>query len=132
MRGSDLRFTPEVYDERRAHFARRLESIVTYATAGDKCRSRVLLEYFGQKNAPSCNRCDVCVAARANTSDVQTSAQQNVNIPAVENLLADGELHPVEEFGKLNLSRSNLESLLRHLCNEEKIEIIDNKVRLKK
>ncbi len=130
--GSDLRFTPEVYDERRAHFARRLESIVTYATAGDKCRSRVLLEYFGQKNAPSCNRCDVCVAARANTSDVQTSAQQKVNIPAVENLLADGELHPVEELGKLNLSRSNLESLLRHLCNEEKIEIIDNKVRLKK
>lgn len=125
--GSELRFSPEVYDERRTVFAQRLNSIITYATSGDKCRSRLLLEYFGQKNVPECGRCDVCVANRA--TSVSTAAGDG-GCAALIALLSDRALHPLEDFDKLALSRDRLAALLRTLCDEEKIELIGNKVRL--
>lgn len=127
--GSELRFLPEVYDERRALFAQRLSSIVNYVATADKCRSSLLLEYFGEKDTAPCGRCDVCVAARRSTVSDESHAS---GIAAVEALLADGKLHPLEEFDKLSLSRSALSKLLRHLCDEEKIIVESGGVRVKR
>lgn len=126
--GSELRFLPEVYDERRALFAQRLSSIVNYVATADKCRSSLLLEYFGEKDAAPCGRCDVCVAARRSTVSDESHAS---GIAAVEALLADAKLHPLEEFDKLSLSRPALSKLLRHLCDEEKIIVESGGVRVK-
>lgn len=126
--GSELRFLPEVYDERRALFAQRLSSIVNYVATADKCRSSLLLEYFGEKDTAPCGRCDVCVAARRSTVSDESHAS---GIAAVEALLADGKLHPFEEFDKLSLSRPALSKLLRHLCDEEKIIVESGGVRVK-
>lgn len=127
--GSELRFLPEVYDERRALFAQRLSSIVNYVATADKCRSSLLLEYFGEKDAAPCGRCDVCVAARRSTVSDESHSS---GIAAVEALLADGKLHPLEEFDKLSLSRPALSKLLRHLCDEEKIIVESGGVRVKR
>ncbi|MDO5461142.1 MAG: ATP-dependent DNA helicase RecQ [Bacteroidales bacterium] len=126
--GSELRFLPEVYDERRALFAQRLSSIVNYVATADKCRSSLLLEYFGEKDTAPCGRCDVCVAARRSTVSDESHAS---GIAAVEALLADGKLHPIEEFDKLSLSRPALSKLIRHLCDEEKIIVESGGVRVK-
>lgn len=126
--GSELRFLPEVYDERRALFAQRLSSIVNYVATADKCRSSLLLEYFGEKDTAPCGRCDVCVAARRSTVSDESHAS---GIAAVEALIADGKLHPFEEFDKLSLSRPALSKLLRHLCDEEKIIVESGGVRVK-
>lgn len=126
--GSELRFLPEVYDERRALFAQRLSSIVNYVATADKCRSSLLLEYFGEKDTAPCGRCDVCVAAHRSTVSDESHAS---GIAAVEALLADGKLHPLEEFDKLSLSRPALSKLLRHLCDEEKIIVESGGVRVK-
>ena len=126
--GSELRFLPEVYDERRALFAQRLSSIVNYVATADKCRSSLLLEYFGEKDTAPCGRCDVCVAAHRSTVSDESHAS---GIAAVEALLADGKLHPLEEFDKLSLSRQALSKLLRHLCDEEKIIVESGGVRVK-
>lgn len=126
--GSELRFLPEVYDERRALFAQRLSSIVNYVATADKCRSSLLLEYFGEKDTAPCGCCDVCVAAHRST----VSDESHVSgIAAVEALLADGKIHPFEEFDKLSLSRPALSKLLRHLCDEEKIIVESGGVRVK-
>lgn len=127
--GSELRFLPEVYDERRALFAQRLSSIVNYVATADKCRSSLLLEYFGEKDTAPCGRCDVCVAARRSTVSDESHAS---GIDAVEALLADGKLHPLEEFDKLSLSRPALSKLLRHLCDEEKIIVESGGVKVKR
>ncbi|MGL4520463.1 MAG: RecQ family ATP-dependent DNA helicase [Phocaeicola sp.] len=51
----------EVYEDRKASYEKRIHSMITYATAQDKCRSRMLLYYFGEKNEHNCGQCDYCL-----------------------------------------------------------------------
>jgi ATP-dependent DNA helicase RecQ len=38
-----------------------MEAVLEYITSNDRCRSQMLLKYFGEKNAPRCGRCDICL-----------------------------------------------------------------------
>ncbi len=53
--------SPENYRKRRDAYSTRVNEVTRYAFADDRCRSRVLIEYFGQKNATNCGVCDVCL-----------------------------------------------------------------------
>ena len=119
--GSELRFAREVYDERKAMFADRLNAMIKYAVTDDKCRSSLLLEYFGENRNDGCGRCDVCVKQRpCNNEKLHRSVQDKIF-----NLLGDGEFHNLSDLDKLALPRDVMSGLLRELCDEEKI-IIDN------
>ena len=123
--GSDLRFEREVYDERKAMFGERLNAMIHYAVSDDVCRSTSLISYFGEKRAVPCGRCDVCVAKRA-TAAPSSSARE-----AMLSMLADGVLHDIVEFDTLALPRATMGLLLRELCDEEKITVEGDKVKLK-
>jgi ATP-dependent DNA helicase RecQ len=56
-----IRLPRSVYEDRRERYQSRIASMMTYATNDQLCRSRQLLLYFGQKDAPACGKCDVCV-----------------------------------------------------------------------
>ena len=56
-----LHFSKEVYEDRKESYAKRIESMIEYASAEENCRSRMLLRYFGEKNEHNCGQCDVCV-----------------------------------------------------------------------
>jgi ATP-dependent DNA helicase RecQ len=126
--GSDLRFERAVYDERRAIFGDRLNAVIAYATGREKCRSKVLLEYFGEKDAAPCGCCDVCAEERARTAVEPPQPP----LQGIMQLLADGELHPLAELDNLWLTRENLKTLLRELCDDEKIIIEGDKIKLNK
>lgn len=125
--GSELRFSREVYDERRAVFADRLNSILSYATREDKCRSRLLLEYFGEKKSSECGNCDVCVSSRAGGKKAPVSAPAEWLL----DYLSDRKLHSLDELDAMGLSRKAMTELLRTMCDEEKIEIVDGKIRIR-
>jgi len=40
---------------------RRMEWVIHYATSHHKCRSELLLSYFGEKEVVRCGICDVCI-----------------------------------------------------------------------
>ncbi len=61
-----LQFDEAGYQERQVRARTRVEAAVTYATA-PLCRSRQLLAYFGEQDAPDCQICDVCRASRQRT-----------------------------------------------------------------
>ena len=126
--GSELRFAREVYDERRAAFADRLNAVLGYATRNDKCRSSILLEYFGEKDTAPCNCCDVCTAKRASGKLPDTEHPGKF----IMQLLGDGKPHSLDELDALPLSRLAMKAVLRELCDEEKIKIIAGKIILNK
>ena len=122
--GSELRFAREVYDERKAIFGERLKSVINYAVSDDKCRSRLLLEYFGEKGSDDCRRCDVCVQRRAAGKPPQMPGKEET----VMQLLSDGKPHSLDELAALGLTDNERKALLRALCDEEKIRIVDGKI----
>jgi ATP-dependent DNA helicase RecQ len=126
--GSDLRFEHAVYDERKAVFGDRLNAIIKYATAADKCRSVLLLEYFGEKDGAPCGCCDVCADERARN----LVKEPQIPLQGVLQLLADGAYHSLEELDSLGLTRAAMKLMLRELCDEERITIYGDKIKLKK
>ena len=122
--GSELRFQREVYDERKAIFGERLKSMLNYATSDDKCRSRLLLEYFGEKGSEECRRCDVCVSRRTAGENLPAAS----SVDTIMQLLSDGKLHSPDELSGLGLTEAETKRLLRQLCDEEQIKIIDGKI----
>ena len=57
---SRLKITKENYDFRKKDYLKRVDSVIAYATSTLACRSRLLLNYFGEADAPACGICDVC------------------------------------------------------------------------
>ncbi|MBA7544781.1 Inosine-5'-monophosphate dehydrogenase [subsurface metagenome] len=55
-----LIISKENYKIRKEKFIQRLEKVNEYASRKDICRSRFLLEYFGEKGSPRCGHCDFC------------------------------------------------------------------------
>ena len=56
-----LFLSEEVYNKRKKIALQRLENTINYVEQSFKCRSRVLLEYFGEKQSHRCGKCDVCL-----------------------------------------------------------------------
>ena len=45
-----IHLSREVYEDRKESYIRRIEAMLEYADTDNKCRSRMLLHYFGEKN----------------------------------------------------------------------------------
>lgn len=123
--GSELRFAPEVYDERKKAFEERINSILKYAIGDNECRSVTLLNYFGDRHSTDCGLCDVCLGngkGHANSDNLENDAK------AILASLADGNPHAPQELESVGITRKRLSVALRWLCDEEKIVIVDGKV----
>jgi ATP-dependent DNA helicase RecQ len=55
-----LLISADNYKKRKESYTGRLNAVLNYASKSNKCRSQVLLEYFGEKNSERCGLCDVC------------------------------------------------------------------------
>ena len=60
---SNFYLSPGRYTERKEMFKQRIEAIIGFARNDTVCRSRQLIEYFGQPAGEDCGICDVCIAA---------------------------------------------------------------------
>ncbi len=56
-----LHIGPEVYEERKKRYVERIQAMQAYAAEDQPCRSKRLLQYFGQKRVSNCRQCDVCL-----------------------------------------------------------------------
>lgn len=61
----NLDLQPGKYNFLKDNFIRRTQAMVGYASETDECRSRFLLEYFGQDESADCGQCDVCRSIRS-------------------------------------------------------------------
>lgn len=57
----EVRIDRQHLAERKERFVKRAKAIVKYATSQGKCRSQMLLEYFGEVKEQRCGVCDYCL-----------------------------------------------------------------------
>ncbi|HLN53709.1 MAG TPA: ATP-dependent DNA helicase RecQ [Lentimicrobium sp.] len=62
----NLSISPENYKKRKEAAISRMQSMISYAKNTDRCRSQVLIGYFGQK-VNRCGVCDVCLQTNKET-----------------------------------------------------------------
>ena len=56
-----IKISKENYDDRKRDYLNRIEAMIHYASSGHKCRSQLLLQYFGEMESVRCGKCDVCL-----------------------------------------------------------------------
>ena len=49
------------YKGRKKRMEENISAVISYAESDIRCRSAMLLEYFGEKNATACGQCDYCI-----------------------------------------------------------------------
>ena len=104
-----------VYEERRERLKRRVDSMLAYANDRETCRSRLLLRYFGEEDAPACGQCDVCLSQRKqpNLADAILSALRTRPMDL-------GQL-----CRHLDLERTRVSDTVQRLLDEERIHLHD-------
>ena len=108
-----------IYEERRKQYELRIKAMLQYAETSHRCRSRMLLEYFGEKSAKNCGQCDFCLEEHGET--VTKKGQENAR-QQILSLLADRQRHHITELFRLQLPTDELNAALSYLVEEEKIK----------
>ena len=118
---------PEVYEQRKEQFAQRIASVINYAKNQKVCRSRMLLDYFGESNSEDCGQCDVCLHHR---KDYLAEEQIEKARKSILSLLADGRQHWIHELNKLPLSSDLIDTALQNLVDEEQIQLEGSRIHI--
>ena len=112
-----LIFTKEVYEDRKESFIRRIEAMTEYAESDDKCRSRMLLLYFGEKNEHNCGQCDVCLASHS--SGIRQGVFDEISRVIEETLKEKDMTTSVLMKNLESYDRENVTKVLSYLLAEE-------------
>lgn len=112
---------PIVYSDRKIDFQQRIDQMVHYVTTTDQCRSRMLLEYFGEHNDHDCGQCDVCLS-RKKSPDAQADTL-SAAIQTITAFLQDGREHKLTDLKTLPIQTAILEEALRYMTGEELLDV---------
>ena len=108
----------QVYEDRLEQYRERIHAMLRYAQSTDRCRSRQLLEYFGEQTSHDCGQCDVCLQDRGL---LVTEAGQQQARQQILALLSDGKRHHITELFRLPLPTEELNAAFTSLVQEENI-----------
>lgn len=115
-------FTPEVYEKRKESYEKRIKAMIDYASSTDNCRSRMLLDYFGEKNKHNCMMCDVCLDKH------NTGIKKGEFKEIEENILrvvGDKKIAAASLFDLLEYDKEKIQNVITYLTHEEIIHVKD-------
>ena len=110
-----LAITRDIYEERKESYITRIKAMTEYATAEDKCRSRMLLRYFGEKNEHNCGLCDVCLSKHH--SGMKLGEFQEME-NQIREQLETSPLSAATLLNRINGEREKAERVLSYLVSE--------------
>ena len=107
-----------VYEERRAQYIKRIQAMLDYANNDHVCRSRQLLDYFGEECWQDCRQCDVCVTHQGN---MLNEGRTRLYRQQIKDMLGDRKRHHIAELHTLNIPTECLNEALEELISEKEI-----------
>ena len=125
---SNLYISQKRYDERKGMFQKRIESIISYVKETEKCRSRMLIDYFGQPADNDCGICDVCLKNKnlKGGNDRRKEVQQHI-LDIISNAEGEVELRTIET---LAADQSNFYlSVLREMIDDGSVILTGNTIK---
>jgi ATP-dependent DNA helicase RecQ len=111
-----LQLKPAVYEERKERYEQRIKAMSEYVTSETKCRSRMLLYYFGEKDENNCGQCDVCLSKKAGNR-LSDSRFDSIRKEVLQ-ILQDQSMTPAEIAAKLDFDNEQLGRTLHFLLDE--------------
>lgn len=107
-----------VYEERRTQYIKRIQAMLDYANNDHVCRSRQLLDYFGEECWKDCRQCDVCVTHQGN---MLNEGRTRLYRQQIKDMLGDRKKHHIAELHTLNIPTECLNEALEELISEKEI-----------
>lgn len=107
-----------VYEERRTQYIKRIQAMLDYANNDHVCRSRQLLDYFGEECWQDCRQCDVCVTHQGN---MPNEGRTRLYRQQIKDMLGDRKRHHIAELHTLNIPTECLNEALEELICEKEI-----------
>lgn len=127
----NIHISKEIFQIRKEKAKERMSWILNYAENKTKCRSQVLLSYFGETDAYRCGICDICLER----NKLELSNLEFENIAEQAKALLAKEQLTLEELvqGIKNIPEDKTLKVLRWLIDNEKlVSPDDNKYYWKK
>jgi ATP-dependent DNA helicase RecQ len=124
-----VRIPAFAYKERKERDEMRVNKVLEYINETHHCRTRLLLRYFGEKDAQDCKTCDICLKK---TQSGLKQWEYNAVCEALENLLAGGAENIRILAEKLPLDMDKNITALRFLIeHDERFRMEDNRLMLR-
>lgn len=121
-----LAISVKEYNHRKGVAADRLSGVLEYISTTTRCRSQILLEYFGEKNSRRCGKCDVCL--KRNIIELSQLEFDSV-LEQIKPLMKD---HPctIEELVKKikNMNEDKVIKVIQWLLDNDKVKYENNMV----
>jgi len=116
---SFIKLNKEVYQARKEKLESKIQSVIDYAESENICRSKFLLEYFGQKYAPDCGMCDICKSKE----EKELSEEEIKEIYyAILNLIENDYLCIDELVDRLEYKDDKILEVIQHLKDNEEVD----------
>lgn len=106
----------EVYEDRKESYVQRINAMIEYAESENRCRSRMLLRYFGEKNEHNCGQCDVCL--QQHQSGLKSGEFESIS-QQLQALLKENPLSLQEIKDKMQVPENHLMKVVSYLVSEE-------------
>ena len=126
-----IHISPEVYEHRKARYETRINAMLDYVTNNTVCRSRMLLDYFGERNEHNCGQCDTCISLRSK-SKVSEQPDRETLCTKVCGILSRESLTPAGLLKQLPMDKELLTEILHRLSDEGKIIAVDGILQIRK
>ena len=126
-----IHISPGVYEHRKARYETRINAMLDYVTNDTVCRSRMLLDYFGERNEHNCGQCDTCISLRSKSKASEQPDRETL-CAKVCGILSRESLTPAGLLKQLPMDKELLTEILHRLSDEGKIIAVDGILQIRK
>ena len=95
-----------------------VENMLTYINLNNKCRSKLLLQHFGEKKTSDCGKCDVCLSKNKIDNNIVVLVEYEVTLLLKKDKKTSRELLEI-----LTYKESIVLSAIQNLLEDRKINI---------